>query len=302
MLRVSGILSFNFQGQQHSLKFLKTVQEPGLLKYSIPYYKVDKTTQNSSKQVSVKARISSVEFINHYSSTETRLRIYLLYGNTVPYPTSEKEMGVSLIVQPLILKNDAIEPFAKKLKETTDDVKKVGLFSSALWISQELFHESSSLQKQQLQSSLSPGEKKGSIFVMLTELFGLQQNQNILSLGHLSSTIQKLKHMKDPKTLLQIIYGVIHYLDEFIHLLLPYILQMEATKKVYGDIQVDFPDVNVLAKVMSKEIGIGISGDPSDLLNTNFLMQKIMEILPTIPGIMGLLGGFLNLLFLEILQ
>jgi hypothetical protein len=137
---------------------------------------------------------------------------------------------------------------------------------------------------------------------MLTELFGLQQNQNILSLGHLSSTIQTLKHIKDPKKLMQIIYGVIHYLDEFIHLLLPYILQMEATKKVYGDIQVDFPDVNVLAKVMSKEIGIGISGDPSDLLNTNFLMQKIMEILPTIPGIMGLLGGILNLLFLEILQ
>jgi hypothetical protein len=53
---------------------------------------------------------------------------------------------------------------------------------------------------------------------------------------------------------------------------------------------------------MSKEIGIGISGDPSDLLNTNFLMQKIMEVLPTIPGIMGLLGGILNLLFLEILQ
>jgi hypothetical protein len=299
MLRVSGILSFNFQGQQHSLKFLKTVQEPGLLDYTIPYSKVAKTYPNCPKEVSVKAQISSVEFINHHSSTETRLRIYLLYGN--------KEIAVSLIVQPLILKDDAIEPFAKKLKETSTTGQKVALFSSALWISQQLFRESSSPQKQQQKqqqqlSSLSPGEKKGSIFVMLTELFGLQQNQNILSLGHLSSTIQKLKHMKDPKTLMQIIYGVIHYLDEFIHLLLPYILQMEATKKVYGDIQVDFPDVNVLAKVMSKEIGIGFSGDPSDLLNTNFLMQKIMEILPTIPGILGLLGGILNLLFLEILQ
>jgi len=301
------------------VKFTKVKTWPANFTLGKPHLPVD-----DGVVVNVNAQVCHFTILNHYSDAaktttatvptyETKVGLFFLVGVTDFYTKPSAEMKAekasNFVLQFMIVKGeDAIQELETKLNEQ----KRHEVFKNEFLVNLEMFSwngEKETSDPPPTMAAVIP-QSCGSIYSFLEEIFNIPKEGKGCGGGILSELPlmwASIKNIQDnrPESIVPIIFGVFHYLSEFIFILVPFILLEPDMKIMYGDITLpDFPfEMTVLSKVVHAfTFGfLDLSTDPDFGIDQR-IKQLLDGVYDSIPELVGLLAGAIAILLMQIIQ
>jgi len=301
------------------VKFTKVKTYDANFTLGIPHLPVD-----TGVSVPVNAQVCHFTILNHYSDAantttatvptyETKVGLFFLVGVTDFYTKPNGKKASNFVLQFMIVKGeDAIQELEDKLVALSDNDKdRHKLFENEFLVNIQMFSWNGETETSgpPALATVIP-QSCGSIYSFLEEIFNIPKQGKGCGGGILSELPLMWASIKNiqanrPESIVPIIFGVFHYLSEFIFILVPFILLEPDMKIMYGDLTLpDFPfEMTVLSKLVHAfTFGfLDLSTDPDFGIDQR-IKQLLDGVYDSIPELVGLLAGAIAILLMQIIQ